>query len=673
MNWTIKKQQLSFAPIIAVLTLLMTLPTLAATPVEVDKLLASDGSNFAGFGYSVSISGDTAVIGAPYERDPVSNLFFGSVYVFVRNTDGLVCNPVEAWCEQSKLMAADASDRDRFGFWVDIDGDTVVVGARQDDDGGPNTGSAYVFVRSGTSWSQQAKLNASDAGPFDRFGTSVSLSGDTAVIGAGEADGLEAESGKAYVFTRTGTTWSEEARLTAGDQSAGALFGHYVSLSGDTVLLAAHKDDTLGVDSGAAYIFERNTAAVACPETSTVDPWCQQAKLTASDGGAGHWFGGRVSLSYDTALVGAPFADGVSPDSGAAYVYTRSGTVWTEQTKLMSSDGNTGDNFGFGAAISGDTALVASDGDSDIADRAGSAYVFLRSGGIWTEQTPKLVASDGQSLEFLGWNVELSGDLAILGVPRPFINTVDPLNPNFGDPGPGSAYIFDIQRSATPTGDDVLVEPFPVDGNGDPVEDAPEISLAFATVLETGETSVTITEEGPSPPTGFELVGVANSTYLEIDTTATFDGLVEICIDYSEFVLAGDPANLSFGHFVDGELIDITSSIDLINMILCGMTPSFSFFAIVEVIDPLLLLEGLVATVDVLNAKKDTRQSLLKKLDNVEKYLGDSKKYNESKALKELVDKFVPKVEKYRGKHIADSEADDLVDKALDLATVILY
>jgi hypothetical protein len=650
--------------VLSATSLFLANPAVAVTPQEVAKLVGSDVNNNHEFGYSVGLSGDTAVIGSPRHTDTGTGLRSGGAFVFVRNTASVPC-PVTAtidpWCEQAELLASDAANNDRFGFWVAIDGDTAVVGSRQDGDAGFRSGSAYVFTRTGTVWSQQAKLTASDAATLDRFGTSVSISGDTAIIGAGEADGVGENSGKAYVYTRTGVVWNEEAILTAADAAAGNLFGHKVSVYGETALLGSYLDDAPGVDSGSAYIFERNTAAVVCPETLTVDPWCQQAKLTASDGNAGHWFGAGVSLSSDTALVGAPHADGLNPDSGAAYVFKRSGNTWSEQTKLTAADGETGDAFGFALDIFGDAAVIPADGDDDLGSNSGSAYVFVRSGNSWN-QSPKFYASDGMEGELFGWSISISGDTAVLGAPRPFFPPV---------PGSGSAYIFDLNSDETPIGNDVVVAPSPVDENGDPVEDAPEISLAFDTVSGEGETTVTITEDGPPPPGGFGVIGEAGSTYIELETTATFEGLVEVCIDYSLFELTVPPASLAFAHFVDGVWVDITSSNDLVNMILCGLTPSFSFFAIFAVEDPLAVLDGLDAAVAALDAKKGTIKSLQSKLKTVRKKLTDGKPKNDGAAANILMNSFVNKVEARRGKDISDADADALISSAVTLATFV--
>ena len=188
-----------------------------------------------------------------------------------------------------KLTASDAAAGDWFGRYVAVSGATVVVGAPNDDDNGSNSGSAYVFVRSGISWSQQAKLTASDAAAFDFFGVSVAISGDTAVVGANFDDGKGVDSGSAYVFVRSGTTWTEQAKLTASDAAALDQFGIEVSISGDTAVVGAFSDDDSGSRSGSAYVFVHSGAT-----------WTEQAKLTASDAAIDDRFGRSVSVSGDT-------------------------------------------------------------------------------------------------------------------------------------------------------------------------------------------------------------------------------------------------------------------------------------------------------------------------------------------------------------------------------------
>ena len=176
------------------------------------------------------------------------------------------------WSLQAKLTAGDAAAGDRFGTSVTLDGDTVLVGAPYDDDGGSDSGSAYVFTRSGTAWSLQAKLTAGDAAAGDGFGTSVALDGDTALVGAYGDDDSGSASGSTYMFTRSDSAWIQQGKLTAGDAAADDGFGGSVALDGDTALVGAYEDDDGGSGSGSAYVFTRSGMT-----------WGQQAKLTARD------------------------------------------------------------------------------------------------------------------------------------------------------------------------------------------------------------------------------------------------------------------------------------------------------------------------------------------------------------------------------------------------------
>ncbi len=368
--------------------------------------------------------------------------------------------------EVAKLLADDGATNDFFGFSVALSGDTAVIGAFRDSDDvkGVDSGSAYVFTRSGTNWSQQAKLTAADGTANDTFGGSVALSGDTAVIGAlrdgDDVNGVD--SGSAYVFTRSGTTWSQQTKLTASDGAAGDVFSISVALSGDTAVIGADLDDNKGDNSGAAYVFTRSGTT-----------WRQQAKLTADDGAADDIFGIRVALSGDTAVIGAARDDDKGDNSGAAYIFIRSGTSWSQQAKLTAADGAANDRFGTRVAISGNAAVIGAILDDDKCDNSGSAYVFIRSGTSWRQQA-KLTAADGAADDVFGWSVALSSDTAVIGAPTSI----------FVFPGgTGSAYVFDINRGdETPTGMDVVVEPFPVDENGDPLEDARAISFEFDSV-----------------------------------------------------------------------------------------------------------------------------------------------------------------------------------------------
>ena len=330
------------------------------------KLTASDAAAGDTFGYSVSISGDTALVGAPTDDDGGADS--GSTYVFVRNGT--------TWTQQAKLTASDAATGDEFGTSVSLDGDTALVGAKRDNAKGVFSGSAYVFVRSGTTWTQQTKLIADDGGAGDKFGFSVSIDGDTALVGALFGHGNVPSSGSAYVFFRNGTTWTQQAKLSDPDGAALDLFGQSVSVSGDTALIGAPSDDDNGnMNSGSSYVYTRSGTS-----------WTQQAKLIADDAKAGDNLGHSVSLDGDTALIGAKGNDDKGASSGSAYVFTRSGTTWSQQAKLIADDGAGFDLFGLSVSIDGDKALVgAISGDGNVTD-SGSAYAFVRSGTTWTQQ-----------------------------------------------------------------------------------------------------------------------------------------------------------------------------------------------------------------------------------------------------------------------------------------------
>jgi hypothetical protein len=320
------------------------------------KLTASDGAAGDYFGWSVSISGDYAVVGASFDDDKGASS--GSAYIFKR--DGTT------WSQQAKLTASDGAAGDMFGCSVSISGDYAVVGAYYDGDKGYASGSAYIFKRDSTTWSQQAKLTASDGAAEDFFGCSVSISGDYAVVGAYYNDDNGTDSGSAYIFKRDGTTWSQQAKLTASDGAAGDGFGWSVSISGDYAFIGANLDDDKGDASGSAYIFKRDGTT-----------WSQQAKLTAYDGAAGDVFGCSVSISGDYAIVGA-YGDGDKGSvSGSAYIFRRDGTSWVLQQKLLASDGAAGDVFGCSVSISSDCAIVGAYSDDDKGNNSGSAYVFI--------------------------------------------------------------------------------------------------------------------------------------------------------------------------------------------------------------------------------------------------------------------------------------------------------
>ena len=354
-------------------------------------LKASNAEANDQFGYSVAISGDTLVVGASYEASSVSGgeadnsaVSTGAVYVFSRSGT--------TWSQQAFLKASNAEANDRFGWSVAISGDTLVVGAigeassatgGEADNSASSAGAAYVFNRSGTTWSQQAYLKASNAEANDRFGLSVAISGDTVVVGAGvedssatggEADNSASSAGAAYVFSRNGTTWNQQAYLKASNAEANDRFGMSVAISGDTLVVGARLEDSSvsggeadnsASSAGAVYVFSRNGTT-----------WGQQAYLKASNAEANDQFGYSVAISGDTLVVGAASeassvsggeADNSASLAGAAYVFSRSGTTWSQQAYLKASNAEANDRFGWEVAISGDTLVVGAGGEASSA------------------------------------------------------------------------------------------------------------------------------------------------------------------------------------------------------------------------------------------------------------------------------------------------------------------
>jgi hypothetical protein len=326
--------------------------------------------------------------------------------------------------EVAKLRAADASSLDRFGHAVAVTAGVVLVGAPFDDDEGVDSGSVYVFTGSDGSWSQQTKLTAEDGEPVDRFGFSLAVSEDTAVVGAPFEDASDErlDAGAAYVFTGGDDSWSQQAKLAPLDRDARDGFGRAVAVDADTALVGAPFDDGEELtDAGSVYVYRRSSGA-----------WGQEAKLTAEDGDSRHGFGESVAVSGDTAVVGAQFDDDNGFDAGAAYVFVRDEEEWRLETKLTAEDGGAADFFGSAVDVDGDTVLVGAVGDDDNGLQSGSAYVFTREEGVWM-QAAKLTASDGELQDNFGGSVALSGDLALVGADGDDVDDVR---------GVGSAYRF---------------------------------------------------------------------------------------------------------------------------------------------------------------------------------------------------------------------------------------
>jgi hypothetical protein len=390
---------------------------------------------------------------------------------------GVTCSAFE----QAYLKASNTDRQDYFGRSVAIDGDTLVVGAEyessdatgvngsQANNDASRSGAAYVFVRSGSMWTQQAYLKASNTEADDFFGSAVAISGDTIVVGAygedsgatgingNQADNTRTNSGAAYVFTRSGTTWTQRAYLKASNRPT--WFGRSLDISGDTIAVGAWREpsaasgvngnqaDTSLSGAGAVYVFTR---------TGTV--WSQQAYIKASNPGLNDEFSRALALDGDTLVVGAPSessdADGINGNqaddsatfAGAVYVFTRTGGAWSQQAYVKASNSDAFDYFGEALDVSGDTIVVGARGEAspaagvgadqtmNMTANTGAVYVFTRSGSVWSQQEyiKAAVVSGGM---YFGAAVALEGATLVVGAPREGGNGINLA----GDPTSGGA------------------------------------------------------------------------------------------------------------------------------------------------------------------------------------------------------------------------------------------
>ncbi len=361
---------------------------------EVQKIVASDRATFDHFGWSVSISGNYAIVGAYHESEDVAGgntmIDAGSAYVFERNESG-------EWNEVQKIVASDRFAGDKLGYSVSISGDYALVGAYFEDEdiAGDNTitdaGSVYVFERNGFGlWTETQKIVASDRASDDRFGYSVSISGDYSLVGAYYKNAAGGESmthaGSAYIFERNGSgEWDEVQKIEASDMNGDDRFGYSVSISGDYAVVGAilEDEDTAGINTmdkaGSAYLFERNESGL----------WNEMQKIVASDRAALDYFGWSVSISGNYALVGAYTEDedatggNTISGAGSAYVFERNESgSWIEVQKIVASDRASSDFFATSVSISGNHAILGANwededtiGDNTM-NQAGSAYIF---------------------------------------------------------------------------------------------------------------------------------------------------------------------------------------------------------------------------------------------------------------------------------------------------------
>jgi hypothetical protein len=372
------------------------------------------GDAGAAFGRSVAIDGNTAVIGAP-RQDVGGNSDQGSAFVFIRIGT--------QWSQQAQLTAPDGIFFDGFGTAVAISGDTIAVGS-------PNhagsRGAVYVFQRTGSTWALQQKLSTLDAAESGELGSSVAMQGNTLVVGAkGEWSVSGISNGAAYVFVRNGTVWTQQQRLIGNNGPGIIYFGNSVAIDADTAVVGAFHANS---GTGTATVFQRAGSV-----------WSRQVMLMPGDAGGWsgqpNYFGSGVSVGGEFALIGAFIADGSEVDQGAAYVFGPSGATWTRQEKLVDSEGHSGDRFGASVAISGDGSIGVVGAYSASTDQGhqGAVYVVARAGSTWIQQQ-RLIAPDTQEM---GASVAIGGTSLLLGAPE-------------SDGGRGAAFVYTWVVDAAP-------------------------------------------------------------------------------------------------------------------------------------------------------------------------------------------------------------------------------
>lgn len=406
----------------------------AVYPVTIDpiamqtRLKADNADDYDALGMSAAISGNTAAVAARFEAGAANALAnSGAVYVFVRNGT--------TWTQQAYLRAPNADAQDLFGSSVAIHGDTLAVGATGEDgsvaikdplnNDALSSGAVYTYKRTGSTWTFQQRIKAPNAQAFDLFGISVGLNENFLFVGAsGESNSTNSidtddngamGTGAVYVFSEDSVGWNFHSYLKASTTDTADFFGESLAVSGNTLVVGATSDANKG--SCAVFVYDGSA-------------WDEEAVLTGSTTLLNDLFGTAVAVSGDTIVVGAPSEDsnvnGMVVDGnqeiGAAYVFTRSAGVWTEQAVLKASNAGVGDEFGYAVAISGDLIAVGarledSDGsgaDNALAKDSGAVYLYRRNGTTWTQRA-LLKSSSVQEFGNFGRSVAMDGGMVLVG------------------------------------------------------------------------------------------------------------------------------------------------------------------------------------------------------------------------------------------------------------------
>lgn len=412
----------------------------------------SDVSGSHTFGQSVAVSGETMIAGR--------NNGSGSVDVYDR-IGGV-------WTHAMKLLPSDGAPGDSFGYSVAIDGDDVVIGSVYDDDKGQSSGSVYVYERVAGVFSQGTKFTAGDGATNDNFGYSVSLAGGVIAVGTPKHVHGGKNSGAAYIWEKVGVHWTPVGEIRGTDAAGGDWFGCSIDTDGTRVVVGAMWDDDNGPNSGSAYVFDKVGGT-----------WVQTAKLIAADGLAADFFGFSVAIDGEVVIVGAQENDEAGPIAGAAYVFEHAAGTWSQTAKLIGSDIDDGDRFGWSVAAAQGTLVV---GSTQKNGGKGGAYLYRQEGGSWTQTARYFgLGAHGGSNDNFGRSVAVDGPHVLVGA-----WFADPVSFNNG-----AVYAFDTR--VLPYGD----------GCGAP---SPRL-LPHGDPIGGGTVSLSL-EGGPPSAAGLMLLGV---------------------------------------------------------------------------------------------------------------------------------------------------------------------
>ncbi|HPG38877.1 MAG TPA: FlgD immunoglobulin-like domain containing protein [bacterium] len=447
-------KRIRIVPVFCVL-LFVTLVIYTTAHAQVEtKLLPSDGAEGDQFGIGLDIWGKYLMVGSCYD-DNENGIDAGAVYVFKREPFGNV------WPETQKLLASGNPDStDYFGYTVNIDGDYAIIGSPWSDDDGEKSGSAYIFKLDGTTWLQQAKLTAFDGAPDDRFGISAAISGDYALVGAFFDDDFGNRSGSAYIFKRDGEVWSQQTKLVPADSDTNDWFGVNVSLTGDYAVICSRYDDNeKGNDAGAVYIFKRNG-----------DSWTEQSKITPADSlGLGDTLLDIGCIDGNTLVVGGKNDDERAKNGGSMYIYFRYGESWLPVNHFFPNDTQENDQFGASLDIYGDRIVVGASGvDYNNNNNSGACYIYRWDGVKWFEEM-KITPTDPDTLDNFGFPVAIYKNYVLVGA-----RYSDTMGNNAG-----AAYVYELEATNITDTPQTLVNGFAL-GQNYPNPFNPETSIDYS-------------------------------------------------------------------------------------------------------------------------------------------------------------------------------------------------